>query len=189
MTKTLTVFCGARPGVEPHYQQVARQLGQALAKQQIHLVYGGGGFGLMGALANGALDAGGQATGVITEELLARGAQLDRLTNLEVTSDMAQRKQRMIDLADGFIALPGGLGTLEEIAQVSSWVTLGNNAKPVVIYNVNHYYDQLAAFLQQMNQAGFLEAAFLQAIAFCDDLDQALAFMATYHAPAHRTYH
>lgn len=189
MIKRLTVFCGARPGENPVYRNLAQDLGRRLASTGIELVYGGGGYGLMGELANATLDAGGRVTGVITEELADRGAGLDRLSRLEITSNMDQRKDRMMELADGFLALPGGLGTLEEVSQVCSWITLGDNPKPVAVYNVDHFYDPLASLLGTMHQQGFLETPFWQAVYFSDQFDQILNFMTGYQPPAFRVYH
>ncbi|HJA73985.1 MAG TPA: TIGR00730 family Rossman fold protein [Candidatus Limosilactobacillus faecipullorum] len=188
MIKRIAVFCGAQAGKTADYQQLAHQLGQKLAQQQIELIYGGGGYGLMGTLANATLDAGGQVTGVITKELLDRGAQLERLEKLEVATNMDKRKERMIELADGFIALPGGLGTLEEISQVSAWTTIGDNQKPVAIYNYRHFYDDLANLLTKMSNQGFLEKQYLHAIAFATSLDEILSFMTNYQAPHFRSY-
>lgn len=188
MIKKLAVFCGARPGEDPRYLAQARTLGRQLAANQIELVYGGGGYGLMGALANAVLDNGGQVTGVITAELAARGAGLPRLARQLVLPNMDRRKEKMMQLADGFLALPGGLGTLEEISQVCSWITIGDNQKPVAIYNYNHFYDELGHLMEKMNQQAFLEGEYLQSILFSTDLNQILTFMKDYRAPASRSY-
>lgn len=188
MIKRIAVYCGALDGDDPIYRQVAKKLGQALADHQIELVYGGGKYGLMGAVANGVLDNGGTVHGVITRELADRGVLFDRLKEVHITENMDQRKEEMMNLADGMLALPGGLGTLEEISQAASWVTIGDNHKPVAFYNINNFYQPLEKMLAQMNRDGFLEAKYLKSLCFSDSFEQILQFMNNYHAPAHRQY-
>lgn len=188
MIKRLAIYCGALDGNDPIYKQQANELGKMMAKRQIELVYGGGKFGLMGAVARGVLDNGGQVHGVITQELADRGVLFDRLQDVQVTPNMDRRKEQMMQLADGMLALPGGLGTLEEISQAASWVTVGDNAKPVAFYNIAGFYDELKVMLTKMNTAGFLEKPYLDSLYFSADFDKILQFMDNYHAPAYRQY-
>lgn len=188
MIKRLAIYCGALDGNDPIYKQKANELGKMMAQRQIELVYGGGKFGLMGAVARGVLDNGGKVHGVITQELADRGVLFDRLQDIQVTPNMDRRKEQMMQLADGMLALPGGLGTLEEISQAASWVTVGDNAKPVAFYNIAGFYDELKVMLTKMNTAGFLEKPYLDSLYFSADFDRILQFMNNYHAPAYRQY-
>lgn len=188
MIKRLAVFCGAKPGQDPDYMKMAQAFGTEMAQRGIDLVYGGGKFGLMGCVANAVTDNGGQVYGVITNQLDERGAGLASLHHLEVVSDMDTRKRRMMELADGIVTFPGGLGTLEEVSEAASWITLGNNEKPVVIYNYKGFYDHLAALLDLMNQQGFLEDQFRHAVHFSDNFSDLMEFMNHYQAPHHRVY-
>lgn len=188
MIKRLAVVCGAKPGQDPAYMKMAQSFGQEMAKRGIDLVYGGGKFGLMGRVANTVADNGGQVYGVITNQLDDRGTALTSLDHLEVVSDMDTRKRRMMELADGIVAFPGGLGTLEEVSEAASWITLGNNVKPVVIYNYLGFYDHLAALLDEMNKQGFLEKQFRDAVHFSNTFNDLLHFMNNYKAPHHRIY-
>ena len=141
------MFSGSSPGAHPDYAQAARELGRALAGQDVGLVYGGASVGLMGILADAVLDAGGQAIGVIPQALVDREIAHPGLADLRVVGSMHERKALMADLADGFVALPGGMGTLEEIFEVYTWTQLGMQSKPLGLLDVRGYYGQLAAFL------------------------------------------
>jgi uncharacterized protein (TIGR00730 family) len=152
----ICVFCGSSTGVNPAYAEAARNLGTLLAKKKIRLVYGGGNVGLMGILADAVMAAGGEVIGVIPDFLLKREVGHRGITQLEVVESMHQRKKRMADLADAFIALPGGWGTLEEIAEVLTWRQLGLVHQPVAILNVNNFFDDLLAQLSKMIQDGFV---------------------------------
>lgn len=147
MLRRLAVFCAASPGADPRYEAAAREVGAALARAGRGLVYGGGRTGLMGALADGALAAGGEVVGVMPRHLVDREVAHTGLSRLEVVHSMHERKARMADLADGFIALPGGLGTLEEFTEIWTWGQLGLHEKPYGLLNVAGYYDPLLAFL------------------------------------------
>lgn len=188
MIKKLAVYCGARDGVDPHYEQVAEQLGIKMADKGIDLVYGGGRYGLMGAVAHGVLKHEGSVYGVITKQLAGRGISFNHLTDLRVVSDMDARKKTMMNLADGMLALPGGLGTLEEISQAASWMTLGDNPKPIAFYNFDGYYDPLHDLLIKMHKNGFLEQRYVDSLYFSVDFDKILDFMNHYHAPLRRQY-
>lgn len=189
MIKKLAVYCGARPGCNQEYIDMAAAFGDAMVKNHIDLVYGGGRFGLMGTVANHVLDNGGHAYGVITEELYSRNTSLSRLTDLKVTANMDLRKETMMDMADGLVALPGGLGTAEEVIQAASWTGVGDNAKPVVFFNYNHFYDQMYEQFVVMNREGFLEKEYLDAVCFTDSFGEMLDFMNHYQAPTYRQYH
>lgn len=189
MIKRIAVYCGARDGNDPVYDQEAERFGKWLVANNIELVYGGGAFGLMGKIARTVLDNGGMVHGVITQELADRGAIFRELPDIKIVPNMDVRKQTMMNLADGMLAFPGGLGTLEEIIEAASWTTVGDNVKPVAFYNYQGFYDALRTLLKQMNQAGFLEAPYLNSLCFSDDFDAILQFMNGYQAPAHRVYH
>lgn len=151
----VAVYCGARAGADPKYADAAYRFGQAMASRDIRLIFGGGSVGLMGTVANGVLDAGGEAIGVITSMLVRREVANLRLTTLEVVESMHERKQRMFELADGFVALPGGVGTLDETIEVITWRLLGLHDKPIVIADQDGYWKPLAALIQHTIAEGF----------------------------------
>ena len=153
----LCVFCGSKPGDNPAYAEAAAELGRKLAEQKIGLVYGGASVGLMGAIADATLQAGGDAIGGIPQSLIDKEIAHPDLTQMHVVSGMHERKALMADLSDGFIALPGGIGTLEELFEIWTWAQLGMHNKPCVLLNVAGYYNQLIGFLDQMTQAGYLK--------------------------------
>lgn len=186
--KRLAIYCGALNGKDKHYLVEAEKVGEWLASHQIELVYGGGRHGLMGAVARGTLANGGVVHSIITQELFDRGVALDGVTDRQITPNMDKRKEKMMELADGMIAFPGGLGTLEEISQAASWVTVGDNAKPVAFYNYRGFYDELKSQLEKMNQTGFLEDLYLNSVYFGDNMDDIFQFMENYQVPHHRTY-
>jgi len=154
----LCVFSGSSPGGHPDYARAADGLGRALAGQGIGLVYGGASVGLMGAVADAALDGGGEAIGVIPQALVDREIAHTGLTDLRVVDSMHERKALMAELADGFIALPGGMGTLEELFEVYTWTQLGLHSKPLGLLDVRGYYAQLAAFLDHAVAERFVTA-------------------------------
>ena len=154
--KSLCVFCGSRSGTEAAYDEAARALGRALAAEGITLVYGGGRVGLMGIVADAALGAGGEVVGVIPRALLEREIAHSGLTDLRVVGSMHERKALMSELSEGFIALPGGTGTLEEFFEVLTWAQLGEHRKPCGLLNASRYYDPLLAVFDHMVQQGFL---------------------------------
>ncbi len=157
MFKTLCVYCGSHKGARPEYTTAARRLGQHLAEQEIQLIYGGGSVGLMGVLADSVLAEGGQVTGVIPEQLAERELAHKELTHLRIVADMHQRKSLMAGLSDAFIALPGGMGTLEELFEVLTWSQLGIHAKPCGVLNILGYYEGLLGFLDHQVTEGFLK--------------------------------
>ena len=156
--RSVCVYCGASSGHDPVHAEAARALGREMAQQRLALIYGGGHVGLMGIIADAVLDAGGEVTGVIPKALMDAEVGHDRLTRLMVVKDMHERKALMAELANGFIAMPGGIGTLEELFEAMTWAQLGFHEKPVGLLNVNGFYDKLLAFLSQLEQEGFLRA-------------------------------
>lgn len=187
MIKKIAIYCGAATGNLPVYQQAATELGQYLAHHQLELVYGGGSVGLMAVLADAVIAAGGKVHGVMPKNLVKRGAAADNITDLTVVDNMATRKQKMLTMADGCIALPGGPGTLEEIVEAYSWARVGDNNNPCAFYNVNHYYDPLKTLFDQMVQQGFLTAEHRSKLLFADTLPEIFNFMKTYTPPTIRT--
>ncbi len=157
--KSLCVFCGSRSGTDPAYERKAEALGQTLAVAGIELVYGGGHVGLMGVVANAALAAGCEVTGVMPRALVEREIAHTGLTRLHVVGSMHERKAMMADLSEGFIALPGGTGTLEEFFEVMTWAQLGEHRKPCGLLNVAGYYDPLLTVFDHMVDRGFLSEA------------------------------
>jgi uncharacterized protein (TIGR00730 family) len=156
--RRICVYCGSSAGFDPIYQAAAIDLGKVLASQNIGLVYGGGKVGLMGALADAVLATGGEVIGIIPHHLIAMEVGHDQLTSLIAVDSMHARKHQMAEMSDGFIALPGGIGTAEELLEVLTWLQLGIHSKPVGILNIHHYYDHLLSFLEHMETSGFLKA-------------------------------
>ncbi len=175
---SLCVFCGARFGTDPGSRDVAKQLGSLLAREGITLVYGGGGVGLMGLVANAALDEGGQVVGVIPRFLLQREAGHPALTETVVVETMHERKLQMFERSDAFVVLPGGIGTLEELFEVLSWRTLGLHNKPIIIVDQGGYWQPLAALLRGVVEGGFAERTHLDHVAFVSDLKDVLPAIA-----------
>jgi uncharacterized protein (TIGR00730 family) len=157
--KRICVFCGSSPGARPEYVQAARQVGALLAQRKIGLVFGGGRVGMMGQLAQAVLENHGEVIGVIPKGLHERNVAFNGLTDLRVVGSMHERKALMAELADGFMALPGGLGTLEEIFEIVTWAQLGMHQKPCGLLNVSGYFTPLLAFLDQVVAQRFLDAA------------------------------
>jgi len=157
--QAIAVFCGSSLGIKPEYAEAARQLGRLLAVQQRALIYGGGKIGLMGVLADATLAAGGRVIGVIPQLLLDKEVGHHGLTELRVVNTMAQRKEVMLELADACIALPGGIGTLDELFEVWTSAQLGIQVKPCGLLNMQGYFDGLLAFLAHAEAQGFLQAA------------------------------
>jgi uncharacterized protein (TIGR00730 family) len=169
--RSVCVFCGASIGRDPAYAAAASLVGETLARRGIHLVYGGSRVGLMGAVADAALAAGGQVTGVIPSTLVEREVAHTGLSDLRVVATLHERKALMAELSDAFIALPGGLGTLEELAEVLSWAQLGLHAKPIAALDVDGYFDGLAGFLDHATAEGFVAPAQRGLLVIDTDLD------------------
>lgn len=155
----IAIYCGSNGGLDPVFKQAAADMAASLARQNIGLVYGGGRVGLMGTIANAALAAGGEVIGVIPHALMEKELGHTGLTELYVVRSMHERKQRMVDLSDGFIALPGGFGTLDELFETLTWLQLSFHGKPVGLLNVEGFFDGLLTFLDHMRDTGFLKAA------------------------------
>ena len=156
MTKTICVYCGANAGVSPIYAEAARALAAAMVDQNLALVYGGGKVGLMGVIADEVLRLGGEATGVIPTALVEREVGHTGLTRQFIVKDMHERKAMMASLSDGFIAMPGGMGTLEELFEMLTWSQLGIHAKPIGLLNVDGFYDGLIDFIAHASEQGFI---------------------------------
>ncbi len=175
---SLCVFCGARFGADPATRDVARRLGELVAREGVTLVYGGGGVGLMGLVANAALQARGRVVGVIPRFLLQREAGHPALSETVVVETMHERKLQMFERSDAFVVLPGGIGTLEELFEVLSWRTLGLHSKPIVIVDQGGYWEPLAALLRSIVEGGFAERRHLDHVAFVSDIEEILPAIA-----------
>ncbi|WP_242152340.1 TIGR00730 family Rossman fold protein [Sphingomonas sp. BAUL-RG-20F-R05-02] len=180
--KRLAVYCGSASPADPVYIESARAVGRTLAERGIGVVYGGGRLGLMGAVADGALAAGGEVIGIIPTALVNAEVAHKGCTELHVVETMHQRKQAFTDLSDGFINLPGGTGTMDELWEALSWAQIGYHAKPVGLLNVAGYYDHLIAFVAKMGEVGFLRPQHQNILIVDDTLDGLLAKMAA-HEP------
>jgi len=181
--KRITVFCGSSFGTEEIYKEQATLLGQTLAKQNIELVYGGANVGLMGAVADGVLNAGGKAIGVLPHFLRSKEIAHLGLTELILVESMHERKTKMNDLCDGVIALPGGFGTLEELFEMLTWAQLGLHKKPIAILNINGFYDALIELTKVMVEKGLLKETNQQMLLVSDNIDDLLDLMKNYVAP------
>ena len=154
--RNICVYCGSNTGTNPAYGAAARQLGQSMAKERIGLVYGGGGLGLMGELARAVLAHGGRVTGIIPAFLSVKERMLRDVTELVVVDDMHQRKKLMFDKSDAFVALPGGIGTLEELVEQLTWAQLGRHTKPIVLVNIDEFYAPFLALISHMQAESFI---------------------------------
>src|SRR5690349_18529957 len=154
--KTVCVYCGSGPGTNPRFVETAQALGKIFAENNIRLVYGGGSVGLMGAIAKSVLDHGGAVTGIIPDFLRARENALTRVQELVVTPDMHERKRLMFERSDAFVALPGGVGTLEELVEQLTWKQLGRHTKPILLANVDGFWEPLLALLAHMRATQFI---------------------------------
>jgi uncharacterized protein (TIGR00730 family) len=181
--RRICVFCGSNPGNDPAYREAAEALGRLFAARGIGLVYGGGRVGMMGAVAEAVLAAGGTAIGVIPEGLQRKELAYGGLTELIVTRTMHERKQRMADLADGFIALPGGFGTFEEFCEIVTWAQLGLHEKPCGLLNVKGYYSPLLALFDHALAEGFLKPQYRRLVLTEDEPERLLAAMRSYRPP------
>lgn len=167
--KSICVFCGSNLGTESGFQEAAYQLGELLAEKNIQLVYGGADVGLMGCVANACLAKGGTVIGVIPENLVEMEVAHSRLTDLRIVKTMHERKAVMSELSDGFISLPGGIGTMEETFEMFTWLQLGLHLKPVGLLNISGYYDHLERFLENMTCNGFLSEQHLDMLHIMSD--------------------
>lgn len=174
-TGRLTVFTGSSSGNSPEYLQAVQNFGRDIAASGYGIVFGGGHVGLMGAVADAALEAGGEVIGVMPQSMADREVPHQGLTRLEMVPDMHARKARMADLGDAFVALPGGAGTLEELFEIWTWQQLGLHTKPVALYNVDGFWDPLITMLDHMQSQGFIRPAFRQALIIAEDARSLLA--------------
>ncbi|MCR2832858.1 TIGR00730 family Rossman fold protein [Parerythrobacter lacustris] len=184
----LAVYCGSATPADPRYIELAREVGQGLAERGIGVVYGGGRLGLMGAVAAGALAAGGEVIGVIPDALANSEVANHDCTQLFTVSGMHERKQRFTDLSDGFVTIPGGVGTMDELWEAMSWSQLGYHTKPVGLLNAFGFYDDLLAFNRKMAEVGFVRPVHQNILIAADTLAGLLAKMVTYqpHTPIFR---
>ncbi|QDF37270.2 MULTISPECIES: TIGR00730 family Rossman fold protein [Bradyrhizobium] len=170
--KTVCVYCGSGPGTNPNFIEAAKALGKSLADNKIRLVYGGGSLGLMGAVATSVLDHGGTVTGIIPDFLRMRENALTRVQEMVVTPDMHERKRLMFERSDAFVALPGGLGTLEELVEQLTWQQLGRHAKPVLLANVDNFWEPLFSLVSHMRQTQFIRAGLSVDILKADKIEE-----------------
>jgi len=181
--KRICVFCGSSPGVRASYAEAAVNLGHTLVETGLDLVYGGADVGLMGILARTVLDSGGRVTGVIPRMLVEKEVAFTRVEDLRVVQSMHERKALMAELADGFIALPGGIGTMEEFIEVLTWSHLGIHRKPCGLLNSGGYYDRLLGFLDHMAEEGFARPESREALLVDEDPAVLLMRMNLYRSP------
>jgi uncharacterized protein (TIGR00730 family) len=181
--KRITVFCGSSFGSDKIYSEQATLLGETLAKQNIELVYGGANVGLMGAVADGALNEGGKVIGVLPNFLRSKEIAHQGLTELILVESMHERKTKMNDLCDGVIALPGGFGTLEELFEMLTWAQLGLHKKPIALLNINGFYDSLIELTKNMVEKDLLKNANQEMLLVSDNIDDLLYKMENYTPP------
>jgi len=181
--KRICVFCGSSPGARPEYLHAAEQLGYTLASQNIGLVYGGARVGMMGKIAEAVLEKEGEVIGVIPRALVEKEVAFTGLADLRVVDSMHERKALMANLSDGFIAMPGGLGTIEEFFEVATWAQLGIHSKPCGLLNVDKFYDKLMDFLDHTVDEEFVEPEHRSMILVDEDPERLLQRFKTYHPP------
>lgn len=178
------MFCGSSPGVRSEYAAAARQVGRELARRDLALVYGGASVGMMGHVARATLESGGEVIGVIPRDLVTQEVAFNDLADLRLVDTMHERKALMAELADGFIALPGGLGTIEEFFEVLTWAQLGLHRKPCGLLNVNGYYDRMLGFLDLIVAEGFMSSVHREMVLVAEDGTALLDRFAMYQAPS-----
>ena len=181
--ESICVFCGSSDSVSPDYLAAARQMGRVLADHGLRLIYGGGKTGLMGAVADGVLEVGGEAVGIIIPSMNTPALAYVNLTRMDVVPDMHARKARMHELSDGYIALPGGFGTFDELFETVTWAQTGAHEKPVGLLNVKNYYAPLLAALEHAVQEGFVFREHLDSLACESDPKKLLDSMGNHHHP------
>jgi hypothetical protein len=184
MIKTVCVYCGSGPGTNHRFVEAATALGKALAENGIRLVYGGGSIGLMGAVATSVLDHGGTVTGIIPDFLTARENALTRVQEMIVTPDMHERKRLMFERSDAFVALPGGIGTLEELVEQLTWKQLGRHTKPVLLANIDSFWEPLLALLAHMKATEFIRPSLAVDILKAERVEEILPRLRAAAAPA-----
>ncbi len=181
--KSITVFCGSSFGSDEIYKEQATLLGETLAKQDVQLIYGGADVGLMGAVANGTLNAGGKVIGVLPHFLQSKEIAHKKLTELILVETMHERKTKMNELCDGVIVLPGGYGTLEEFFEMITWAQLGLHKKPIAVLNIDGFYDDLIKLIKTMVDKGFLKQINREMLLISDNINELLDMMKNYEAP------
>lgn len=181
----IALYCGSRPGHHPIYREKAIELAQGIAEQGFGAVYGGASIGLMGQVADTVLDHGGEVVGVIPEFMLNYEIAHDRLTELHIVSSMHERKAMMAERASAFVALPGGLGTFEEILEIATWGQLNQHQKPMILYNVNHFYNALIAQLDHAVEEGFIPPQHRAKLIVCHTPDDVYSVIKNLGCPAH----
>lgn len=183
MMKSVCVYCGSASGARPVYAEAAKAFGRALVEANMSLVYGGGRVGLMGLIADEVLACGGRAVGVIPELLLSKEVGHTDLTELHVVPDMHERKKKMADLSDAFVAMPGGVGTFEELFEVYTWAQLGYHQKPVALLDVDGYFDPLLSMLRHTVEEGFMREAYLGMLLVAQQPAEMIAKLTRYVPP------
>jgi hypothetical protein len=181
--KTVCVYCGSGSGTNPLFVEAAQAFGKELAESGVTLVYGGGAIGLMGAVANAVLDHGGTVTGIIPGFLRTREIALDRVQDMIVTDDMHERKRLMFEHSDAFVALPGGIGTLEELVEQMTWQQLGRHRKPILIANIDGFWDPLLGLLAHMTDTAFIRPQFSVNVLTADSVGEILPKLRAAAAP------
>lgn len=179
--KSVCVFCGSSMGFHPIYKKSAHNLGKQIAGENLSLIYGGGSVGLMGVLANSVLEHGGKVIGIIPRFLYEQEVGHDGVTELIIVESMHERKQKMAELAHGFIAMPGGIGTMEELFEIFTWSQLALIRKPVALFNVNHFFDDITKFLIKMIDEGFLKEANVKTLINSHNIQELLAKMKAFN--------
>jgi uncharacterized protein (TIGR00730 family) len=177
LLRSVCVYCGSGPGTDPAYVAAAREFGRLLAESGVGLVYGGGAIGLMGELAASVLQHGGRVVGIIPEFLVVRERLLRDSQEVVVTRDMHERKRIMFERADAFVALPGGIGTLEELVEQLTWAQLGRHVKPILIANVAGFWDPLCALLDHMRRSGFIHSDAKMRYLVCERVEEILPML------------
>ena len=180
---SICVYCGSSDKTDPAYTEAAYELGKVIASREIELVYGAGSTGLMGAVANGTLQNGGEVTGVIPEIFNTPNLVHQGLTRLEIVGDMHVRKARLAELADAFVALPGGFGTFEELFEILTWAQIGLHQKPVGLLNVRQYFDPLIAMIDRANAEGFIYSEHKSLFSFAEDPHTLLEALVNHEHP------
>lgn len=181
--KRICVYCGSRSGGKAEYAAVASTLGQTLAEQQLTLVYGGASVGLMGAIADSVLEHGGEVIGVMPKALVDREIAHSGLTDLRIVESMHARKATMAELSDAFVAMPGGLGTLEELFEILTWSQLGLHRKPCALLNIRHFYDPLIHFLDEATYEGFIQYHHRRMLVIANSPHSLIELLREYQAP------
>jgi uncharacterized protein (TIGR00730 family) len=175
--RRICVYCGSGAGVDPAFVESARAFGAILARNNIGLIFGGGAIGMMGAIAKSVVENGGKVTGIIPEFLVAREHAMQSADNLIVTRDMHERKRKMFEMADAFVAMPGGIGTLEEIVEQITWVQLGRHRKPILLANIKHFWDPLCALIDHMKSLEFIREDLSFDLLVADKVDDILPML------------